>query len=245
MLQAISLQGALGYSAFAAGLVGIPISVMLIAFSTSVGTLAARIGPRVFMTLGPMLMALGLLWYVRLPATSRPWTAAMANPSSLVPPVDFFVDVLPVSILFGAGICLLVAPLTTALMSSVPERNSGLASAINNAVSRIGPLIAGALIFVAVTATFYGTLADRVPGTNLGDPSVRRMLTPLNPPGDGATAREAEAANVASVDAFHVAMLLTALLCTAGAAVNGLGIRNPRPGSAAVDAGAEAAPPAS
>jgi EmrB/QacA subfamily drug resistance transporter len=245
MIQAIFLQGALGYSAFAAGLVGIPISIMLIVFSTSVGTLAARVGPRAFMTVGPILMALGLLWYVRLPVTSRPWAAAMADPSSLVPPLDFVVDVLPVSILFGAGICLLVAPLTTALMSSVPERNSGLASAINNAVSRIGPLIAGALIFVAVTATFYGTLANRVPGTDLSDPSVRRMLTPLNPPGSAATAREAEAANVASVDAFHVAMLVTALLCAAGAAVNGLGIRNPGRGSARADeGGAEAAPPA-
>ncbi len=226
-VQAIFLQGALGYSAFAAGLVGIPISILLIAFSTSVGTIAARLGPRWFMTVGPMLMALGLLWYVRLPVTSHPWVAAMANPGSLVPPLDFFIDVLPVSILFGVGISLLVAPLTTALMSSVPERNSGLASAINNAVSRIGPLIVGALIFIAVTATFYGVVADRLPGTDVNDAAVRRTLTPLNPPGPDATAEQGEAARAASVDAFHVAMLIAALMCAAGAATNGLGIRNP------------------
>ena len=144
-----------------------------------------------------------------------------------MPPGDFFVDVLPVSVLFGVGITLLVAPLTTALMSSVPERNSGLASAINNAVSRIGPLIAGALIFIAVTATFYGAVADRLPGTTVNDTTVRRTLTPLNPPGADATAAQAAAARAASVDAFHVAMLLTAILCAAGAATNAIGIRNP------------------
>jgi hypothetical protein len=53
----------------------------------------------------------------------------------------------------------MVAPLTTALMTSVPVRNSGVASAINNAISRVGPQLAGAVIFVAITASFYSGMA--------------------------------------------------------------------------------------
>ena len=71
--------------------------------------------------------------------------------------------------LFAFGIAMLVAPLTTALMTSVPVGNSGLASAINNALSRIGPILAGAVIFIGVSASFYAGLADRAsrPGRRL------------------------------------------------------------------------------
>lgn len=225
-VQAIFLQGTLGYSALAAGLASLPSFALLTLSSTSIGAWAGRVGPRWFMAAGPAIMALGLAWYLRLPADSAAWAASIADPATLVPPSSYLVDVLPATLLFGAGISLLVAPLTTALMSSIPERNAGLASAINNAVSRIGPLIAGALIFIAVTGTFYGAVADRLPGTDVTDPAVRRTLTPLNPPGPDATADQAAAARLGSVEAFRVAMLLAALLCAAGAVVNGVGIVN-------------------
>ena len=57
-----------------------------------------------------------------------------------------------------------MTPLTTALMASVPENRAGLGSAVNNAISRVGPQLAGALIFVAITAAFYANLSSRVPG---------------------------------------------------------------------------------
>ncbi|MEP6680241.1 MAG: DHA2 family efflux MFS transporter permease subunit [Chloroflexota bacterium] len=226
-LQAVFVQGTLGYSALAAGLVGLPISVLLTFFSTSVGTIAGRFGPRWFMTVGPALMGVGLVWYIRLPANSTPWRASLASPGSLVPPAAYFVDFLPAVLLFAIGLACLVAPLTTALMSSVPERNSGLASAINNAISRVGPLIAGALIFVAVTASFYGGLKERVPSLNVNAADVRRSLAPLNPPKVGTSSTVAQAARDASADAFHLAMAIAAALCLAGALTNGVGIRNP------------------
>jgi EmrB/QacA subfamily drug resistance transporter len=224
--QAIFLQGSLGYSALASGLVGVPTAIFLAIISTQAGTLAARIGPRIFMTVGPALMALGLLWLARIPSTSATWDATLARPSSLVPPGSVFVDLLPGVLLFASGISLLVAPLTTALMTSVPSRNSGLASAINNALSRIGPLLATAVIFIGVTASFYGSLSSRAPDLHTDQPAVRDQFPALNPP-TKATHAQVVAAREASTDAFHLAMLIAAALCAGGAVVNGIGIRNP------------------
>ncbi|MGZ6256816.1 MAG: hypothetical protein ACXWMB_07350, partial [Candidatus Limnocylindria bacterium] len=229
--QAIFLQGTLGFSALAGGLVGMPTAIFLALISTQAGTLAGRIGPRLFMSIGPALMAAGLLWLVRIPADSQTWDATLARPASLVPPPSVFIDLLPAILVFALGISILVAPLTTALMTSVPARNSGLASAINNALSRIGPLLATAVIFIGVTASFYGGLGDRLPSLETNSQAVRERFPPLNPPSDNpqpATAEEVAAARGASTDAFHLAMLIAAGLCAAGAAVNGVGIRNPR-----------------
>src|SRR4029077_1110735 len=147
-------QGSLGYTAAAAGAAGIPGSIFLIFFSRRFGTLAARYGPRIFMAVGPVIMALGVLWFARVPASSTPWKLDPGNLSTYVPPGSYFIDFLPGNIVFGLGIMVLVAPLTTALMTSVPVRHSGLGSAINNAISRVGPQLAGALIFVFLTADF-------------------------------------------------------------------------------------------
>jgi len=224
--QAIFLQGSLGYSALASGLIGVPTAIFLAVISTQAGTVAARIGPRIFMTIGPALMALGLLWLARIPASSATWDATLARPSSLVPPPGVLIDLLPAVLVFACGISLLVAPLTTALMTSVPSRNSGLASAINNALSRIGPLLATAVIFIGVTASFYGSLSARLPGLQTDKPAIRDQFPALNPPTD-ATRAQIVAAREASTDAFHLAMLIAASLCAAGAVVNGLGIQNP------------------
>src|SRR5438552_6183177 len=224
--QAIFLQGSLGYSALASGLIGVPTAIFLAVISTQAGTLAARIGPRIFMTVGPALMALGLLWLARIPASSATWDATLARPSSLVPPTSVLIDLLPAVLVFACGISLLVAPLTTALMTSVPSRNSGLASAINNALSRIGPLLATAVIFIGVTASFYGSLSARLPSLQTNTPAVRDQFPALNPPTNASPA-QVTAAREASTDAFHLAMLIAATLCAAGAVVNGVGIQNP------------------
>jgi hypothetical protein len=132
-------------------------------------------------------------------------------------------DFLPGSILFGIGITVLVAPLTTALMTSVPVRNSGVGSAINNAISRVGPQLAGALIFVFLTANFYAYLASRLPLVNVTASSFRSQVSPLNTPADPhlvALVRDA------STSSFHLAMLVGAGLLLSGALVNAIGIRN-------------------
>ena len=113
-------------------------------------------------------------------------------------------------------------------MSSVPGNHSGLGSAINNALSRVGQPLLGALIFVAITASFYSSLAMRVPGLDPSDPAVRAAIVPLNPPKGDIPASEAAAAKEASVDAFHLAALTSAGLLLAGAVANGVGLRSGR-----------------
>jgi hypothetical protein len=114
-------------------------------------------------------------------------------------------------------------------MASVPVANAGLASSINNAVSRIGPQLAGALIFVAVTAVFYTSLASRVPGTDPNSASLRAAVSPLNRPTASAPAGVAAQARYASADAFHASTLIAAGLLIAGAAANAVGVARKQP----------------
>jgi MFS family permease len=221
---ALFQQGTLRYDAAAAGLSGLPGSILLTVLSSRVGKLAGRYGPRWFMFVGPAIMAAGVLWFARAPAIEAAWIVSPGNPASYIPPTDFLVNLLPGSLFFGIGISILVAPLTSVLMTSVPVHNSGLGSAINNAISRIGPQLAGAVVFVAVTATFYGSLARQV-GADPASSALRSTVSPLNRPSPGTDHAIAAAATLASGDAFHVAMLVGAGLMLAGAVVNLVGIR--------------------
>lgn len=232
--QGVFMQGTLGYTPTAAGLIGLPAGLLLTFVSTPAGQLSARLGPRLFLTVGPLLMAAGLLWLARIPSSSEPWLVNLGDPRSLVPGGGFLLDVLPGMLVFGAGISLLVAPLTTALMSSVPVRNAGLGSAINNAVSRAGSPLVSAVLFIVITATFYPALASMVPGLNVDDPALRAAVQPLTRPKPPIEPALADAAREASTDAFHLAMLVAALLCAAGATINGVGIRNSDPGSTTI-----------
>ena len=223
--MAIFVQGTLGYDAAAAGLVGVPGTLLLALFSSRFGSLAARYGPRLFMSVGPALMALGVLWFVRIPSSSAAWVISGGH---LLPPKSYFTDLLPGYVVFGAGLTVMVAPLTTALMASVPTDKAGVGSAINNAISRVGPQLAGALIFVAIAASFYAALATRAPGLNTASQSVRQQFAPLNRPAAGTPPAQVAAARDASTHAFHLAMLVGTGLLALGAAVNAVGIRNPR-----------------
>ena len=238
------VQGTVGYTAAAAGLSFIPSGLFLVFLSSRFGALAGKHGPKLYMSLGPAIMALGVLWYARIPATTARWLFAFGDPSTYVPPAGFFIDVLPGTLLFGFGLSIMVAPLTTALMTSVPSRNSGVASAINNAISRVGPQLAGAVIFIAITTSFYAGLNQRVPSINVDDPEVRRTYAPLNvrdacgqnTPCPQAVAERVQAQRDASTDAFHLAMLIAAALLAAGAITNAVAIQNrpgPRPAEAA------------
>jgi EmrB/QacA subfamily drug resistance transporter len=226
--QTLFLIGTLGYTPSAVGLAAIPGSLFIVFLSARFGALASRLGPRMFMTVGPALMAIGTLWLVRFPASSTPWLLEAGDPSTYVPPLDYFVDVLPYSLIFGIGLAVMVAPLTTALMRSVPSRQAALASAINNAISRVGPQLAGAVIFVLITAGFYASLAAQVPGLDTSSPELRAQVSPLNPPAPGTPPDVVAAAEIASTESFHVAMLTGTLLLAFGAAVNWFGISDPQ-----------------
>ncbi len=118
------LQTHLHYSALIAGLTMLPSSVIMILFSSKVGELAAKYGARLFMTVGPLLAGVAILLFLPLASGD-----------------SYLWHILPGTILFGIGLTLMVAPLTTTVMTSVSDRQSGTASGINNAVSRVAGLI--------------------------------------------------------------------------------------------------------
>jgi EmrB/QacA subfamily drug resistance transporter len=233
------LQGTLGYSPLAAGAFVLPIWLPLALFSTRAGRLAGRFGARPFLVAGPLAMAAGLLWLGRIPATSAAWVAVPGDPASLVPPVDYLVDVLPGTLLLGIGLALLVAPLTTALMGSVPVRRAGLASAINNAISRVGAPLASAILFIVITATFVPALVAAVPGFDAALADALGIV-PLAPPPAGAPPALAAAIPSASTDSFHLAMAVAAALLVLGAVVNLVGLERGRPATSAQIGGAGA-----
>lgn len=127
----IYLQTTLGYSAIKAGSSLFPVIILLLTLSGRVGVLAGKYGPRIFMTAGPLLAALGMILLNGLKVGST-----------------YLGGVLPGIVLFGLGLAITVAPLTITVMSSVEESNSGIASGINNAVSRVAGLIVIALLGV-------------------------------------------------------------------------------------------------
>jgi EmrB/QacA subfamily drug resistance transporter len=223
--QALYLQGTLGYSPTAQALLGLPAGLLLTFMSTRVGAVAGRIGARPFLVAGPIIMAVGLAWWLRVPTDSTAWAADLTAPSTLVPPLAVLIDPLPAIVIFGIGITLVVAPLTSTLMSSIPVRNAGLGSAINNALSRIGAPIVVPLLFVVVTASFYAALAGAVPGTDPNSATLRSTYSPLNPPPANADPALAMAAHQASSAAFHLAVIACAVLLVAGALVNLVGLR--------------------
>ncbi len=226
--QAIFLQGTLGYSAIAASLIGLPVGIMLTLLSTRIGALAGRYGPRRFLVAGPLLMAGGMLWYARVPATSTAWQAELSAPASFVPPTSTLVDILPAILVFGAGISCVVAPLTSTLMSSVPVARAGLGSAINNSISRVGYPLIGALVFIAVTAVFYNQLGANIAALDTSDPAIRTAFSPLNPAPHGSPQDVVDAVRSASSDAFRLALIVCAALLAMGAAVDAVGLREPR-----------------
>jgi MFS family permease len=240
-LQSVFLQGVLGYTALAAALIGsLPAGLILSFGSTRVGTIAGRIGVWPFLVAGPILMAAGQAWLARIPSDSTAWVADASDPSTWWPPTAALIDVLPSALLFGVGITLVVAPLTTALMGSIPVANAGIGSAINNAISRVGQPLVLAILFVVISATFYDTLSNDVPGLDVVAPEVMEQVQPLNPADEALGPDVATASVEASTGSFHLTMLATAALLLGGATTNAVGLRRGA-GSASRPAEADAA----
>jgi hypothetical protein len=110
-------------------------------------------------------------------------------------------------------------------MGSIPGRFTGVGSAINNAISRVGQPLLGALIFIAISATFYSTLGALAPDLDTTSEAVRQQFPPINPPADGASEAQVLAANAASIAAFHQAMIVSAMLLAIAAAISWIGLR--------------------
>ena len=128
-LLVLQLQYVSGYSPLEAGLATIPPVILMLLFSGQAGAWGARVGPRLPMTVGPLVMAVSFLIYLRIDEDP-----------------NFVIDVLGAGVLFGIGLTMLVAPLTTSVLASAPADQTGIASGINNAVARTSSLLAVAAI---------------------------------------------------------------------------------------------------
>ncbi|GGY43337.1 MFS transporter [Streptomyces omiyaensis] len=128
-LAALQLQVVSGYSALAAGTALLPTTVLMLLLSARAGELGERIGPRLPLTVGPLLCAAGMLLMLRVG-----------------PDASYASDVLPALLVLGLGMTALVAPLTATVLASVDVSRSGLASGINNAAARAAGLVAVAAL---------------------------------------------------------------------------------------------------
>jgi EmrB/QacA subfamily drug resistance transporter len=182
------LQQVAGYSPLEAGLATTPISVILFVLSPRWGRLASGTGPRLPMTLGPIVGGIGLLAMMRVGSGA-----------------DYVTDVLPAILVFGLGLSATVAPLTATVLDSVDERHVGIASGINNGVSRVAGLLAIAILGAVISARFAAITGGDVAGGPL-------------------TANAA----AASTSAFHLGVLIAGILMILGGIASGLWIENPR-----------------
>ncbi|MFI8946512.1 MFS transporter [Streptomyces sp. NPDC053750] len=153
-LTALQLQVVVGYSALEAGTALLPTTALMLLFSARSGELAQRIGPRIPLTVGPLLCAAALLLMLRVgPGASYPR------------------DVLPALLVMGAGMVTLVAPLTATVLASVDTARAGLASGINNAAARAAGLIA-----VAALPLLAGMGPDAYRSAGAFDTAFRRAM---------------------------------------------------------------------
>ncbi|HET6954143.1 MAG TPA: MFS transporter [Acidimicrobiales bacterium] len=139
-LLVVQLQNVLGYSAVEAGAASLPITVMMLGLSARSGDLAARIGPRLQMTVGPLLVAAGALLMTRIEAG-----------------VSYVGGVLPAVLVMGLGLATVVAPLTATALAAVDDRHAGIASGVNTTVARVAQLlaVAGLPMLAGITGRSY------------------------------------------------------------------------------------------
>jgi len=152
-LLVLQLQYVAGFSPVEAGLASIPATLIMLLFSSRAGALGVRIGPRLPMTVGPLIAAAGLVMWLPIDESTR-----------------FLTGVLPGAVIFGIGLTTLVAPLTTAVLATVPAERTGIASGINNAVARSASLLAVAAIppLAGITGADFADPDVFAPGFRIG-----------------------------------------------------------------------------
>lgn len=202
------LQQVIGYSPLEAGLATTPISVLLFVLSPRFGRLASGTGPRLPMTLGPIVGGAGLILMLRVDADA-----------------SYAADVLPAVAVFGLGLAATVAPLTATVLDSVAARRVGIASGVSNGVSRVAGLLAIAVLGAVISAHFGAALDSDLGPRPLGPAAAEAVeetrAQPLAvpetadlPPPEAARIRAA--ATDASTSAFHLGALLAGALMIAG-----------------------------
>lgn len=213
------LQQVAGYTAFEAGAATTPVTVIMFVLSGRFGALASRIGPRLVMGTGPLIGAVGLALLARLDAAP-----------------DYVADVLPSMLIFGLGLAMTVAPLTTTVLDSVEERHVGVASGVSNAVSRVAGVLAIAALGAAVSAQFSSSLDQKLGDQAVSRPAAAAISDAEDQPlsgGDLSGVQNTEAATLkpeitsSSESAFHLGMLIGAALMALGGGIALASVRNP------------------
>ena len=183
------------------------------------GALADRFGPRLFMGVGPLVAAAGLLLLQRVDTQ-----------------VHYLSDVLPGLLVFSLGLSMTVAPLTAAVLAGA-ERQAGIASGVNNAIARIAGLLGTAAVGAAVASSFGARLDSSLAGSALGNAGqaavkVAKRLPLGRPDVQGLPSAQAHAlsraAEAASLHSFHLGLAIAAGLVALGGTIGVTGIRNPR-----------------
>jgi EmrB/QacA subfamily drug resistance transporter len=206
------------YSATAAGAALVPFAIIMFTLSRWAGGLVARIGPRLPLTIGPVISAIGIGLFARGGTGGSYWTS-----------------VFPAVCLLGLGMTITVAPLTTTVMGAVETHRAGVASGINNTVARVAGLLAIAVFGVLLAQRFDADVTPRLDRLAL-QPAVRAEITKELPKMAGAELKnvgmesEQRAAVQRSIDdafvsGFRVVALGAAILALAASAF-GAGIRS-------------------
>jgi EmrB/QacA subfamily drug resistance transporter len=133
------LQQLAGYSALKSGVALLPITVVMFVLSPRVGRWSMRFGPRLFMGVGPLVAALGVLPLIRLD-----------------PGFDYWLELLPPLLVFSVGLSMIVAPLTATVLADADDSDAGIASGVNNAVARVAGLLGIAVVGVAAAGAGSG-----------------------------------------------------------------------------------------
>jgi EmrB/QacA subfamily drug resistance transporter len=155
------LQTAVGYTPIEAGLAFFPVTILMFIFAGRVGTLSAKYGARFFMTVGPLIQGAGLLLLLRV------------SPSHS----NYFLYLFPAAVIFGIGLVLTVAPLTTTVMRSIDESHSGITSAVNNMISRFAGLVVVAFLgVIVVTNTTSAMAANHIANTRTTSHSMQQSV---------------------------------------------------------------------
>jgi MFS family permease len=206
-----------GYPASRAGLAALPFIVLLAAISRWSGKLADRIGPRLPLILGPSMVAVSFLLQSFVGLTAGP--------------PEYWTTYFPAVVVGGIGMGFTVAPLTSTVMSSVPERHAGTASGINNATSRIAAVLAVAVLGSLALFQFRAEIGARADSLQMPQAAVRQLQDEAAklgeasvPPGVPHSERQAAAQLLRSsfVDTVQLMMRLCMALAAAGAVLSAI-----------------------
>ena len=213
------LQQTAGYTPLEAGFATTPVSLILFGLSPVFGRIATGTGPRVPMCVGPIVGGIGLMLFTRVDSNA-----------------SYVAEVLPAVIVFGLGLSATVAPLTATALNSVAENRVGVASGINNAVSRIAGVLAIAIFGALIAGKFGSTVDGRVADAGLSAQANQAISkakdNPLQPPStNGLPSTQAtevrSATEAGAEDGFHLAMMAAGSLMIVGGVIAGIGLRNP------------------